>query len=365
MSDDSKTPLILEFEEFQRKLEAAARLTRSDLAREEKRIYDVAFFPYASKARNAEAEKSHVLSIPDAEDPQSRKAITGPTQRDRLEGALWYYLEALLARMRSHIRDRFKPVAEIARRSSSANLLSSNLLFQEALHAAPHYIATDRIGSRARALCNFWGHPELTASFNERFRLLFAEEWERLVCEAELEAPPLPPSQTMLAVLGDARSLSQTSESAGAVDEDESAAERRQKTQQVGDRVVSHLPPRSGAPVEGEEVQQDSPSAMLKRIQASPKKALRILLEYVKAADPKERETRAILKGGDTMISGIPSPAERNLVRSLVHKAVPEGWKDGIEQEPTKPTLVAYWDGRDPKERGAIKTYVSEVKTIQ
>jgi hypothetical protein len=236
-SDDVKSPLILEFEEFQRKLEAASRLTRSDFEREAKRIYDVAFFPYASKDRNAEAEESHALSIPDADDPQSRKSIIGRTQRERIDGALWYYLEALLARTRSRIRDRFKPVAEIARRSSSADLLSSNLLFQEALHAAPHHITTNQ--NSLRALCDFWGRPAWTASFDERFRLSFAEEWERLVCEAELEAPPLPPTQTIAAVREDMRS----SESAGAVDEDESAAERRRKTQQIGDRVVSRQPP--------------------------------------------------------------------------------------------------------------------------
>jgi hypothetical protein len=242
MSDDAKSPLILEFEEFQRKLEAAARLTRSDFEREAKRIYDVAFFPYASKARSTEAAESHSLSIPDAEDPQARKSITGGTQRARTDGALWYYLEALLARMRSHIGRRFKPVAEIARRSSSADLLSSNLLFREALHGAPHHITTDQ--NSLRALCDFWGRPDWTASFDERFRLLFAEEWERLVCEAELEAPPLPTSQTMPAHGdGDVRSPSPTSETAGAVDEDESAAERQRKTQQIGDRVVSRQPP--------------------------------------------------------------------------------------------------------------------------
>lgn len=233
-SDESKSPLIMEFEEFQRKLEAAARLTRSDFAKEAKRIYDIAFFQYASKARNAEAEKSQVLLVPDADDPERSKAIKGSDQRQRMDGALWYYLEALLERMRPHIRERFKPVAEIARRSSSPSLLSSNLLFQETLRGAPHYVTTGSIESQdpLRALCDFWGRPDWTASFNERFRLLFAEEWERLVCEAELEAPPLPPTQA--------------SESAGAVDEDDSAAERQRRTQQVGDRPHQ-------TPVEGED----------------------------------------------------------------------------------------------------------------
>lgn len=235
--DNSKSDLIREFEEFQRKLEAAARLTRSDFAKEARRIYSIAFFPYASKALNAEAEENHVLSVPDAEDPRSRKSITGSTQRERIEGALWYYLEALLARMSPRIQERFEPVAEIARRSSSASLLSSNLLFQEALHSAPHYITTDRIESQdpLRALCDFWGHPDLTASFNERFRLLFAEEWERLVCEAELDAPSQLSPQTPT-FHDDARSRVQPSEAAGAVD---------QMTQQIGDRVVSRQLPQA------------------------------------------------------------------------------------------------------------------------
>lgn len=129
--------------------------------------------------------------------------------------------------MRSHIRERFKPVAEIARRSSSAALLSSNLLFQEALHAAPHYITTDRIGSQVRALCDFWGRPDWTASFDERFRLLFAEEWERLVCETELEAPSQPATQIPPAH-GDARSHTQPSKSWDA-DEEKSAAEQHRR----------------------------------------------------------------------------------------------------------------------------------------
>jgi len=226
-SADEKGPLILEFDEFQRKLEAAARLTRSDLEREEKRIFDLAFSVRLTRAANAEAEKSHVLSVPDAEDPQSRKSITGGTQRERLDGALWYYLEALLARMRPHIQKRFKPAAEIARRSSSAELLSSNLLFQAQVHIAQTYITTDRIGSRVRSLCGLWGRPDLTASFDQSFRLLFAEEWERLVCEAELEAPPsLPPTPT---VHGDARSRALASEFKSAAAEEESAEDRRRR----------------------------------------------------------------------------------------------------------------------------------------
>ena len=347
-SDADKSPLILEFEEFQRKLEAAARLTRSDLAREEKRIYDLAFSVPLTKVCNAEAEKSHVLSIPDAEDPQSRKPITGRTQRDRLDGALWYYLEVLLARMRSHIRDRFKPVAEIARRSSSANLLSANLLFQETLHGAPHYITTDRIGSQVRALCDLWGRPDWTASFDERFRLLFAEEWERIVCEVELEAPPLPPTQTQT-LHEDARSRALASESAGAVDEDESAAERRRRTQQIGDRVVSRQPP---------------PGAILERIRSSNKKALTVVIEIFKAEHPGESDTQAILKGIDAMIAEIKkrSEAEHNQVWKAVHESVPPGWKDGIGDQKT---LAAYWDLRDSRDRGRIKTYVSDVKTVQ
>jgi hypothetical protein len=344
-SDESKSPLIMEFEEFQRKLEAAARLTRSDFAKEAKRIYDIAFFQYASKARNAEAEKSQVLLVPDADDPERSKAIKGSDQRQRMDGALWYYLEALLEQVRPHIRERFKPVAEIARRSSSPSLLPSNLLFQEALRGAPHYITTGPIESQGplRALCDFWGRPDWTASFSERFRLLFAEEWERLVCEAELEAPALPPTQA--------------SESAGAVDEDESAAERRRRTQQIGDRAVSRQPP--AAP---QDVRQPSPASIIERIRSSTKKPLYVVIEMFKIDNPGESDTQAILQGIDAMIREIRSEAERNQVRKAVYDSVPSGWKEGIGEQQT---LVAYWDKSDPKERGPIKTYVSGVKVIQ
>jgi hypothetical protein len=229
--DESKSPLILEFEEFQRKLEAAARLTRSARDRIAKGIYDIAFFPYASRARNAEAEKSHVLLVPDAEDPQSWQSITGSTQRERLDAALWYYIEAFLARMRAPIREYFKPVADSARRSSSTDLLSSNLLFQEALHSVPHYITAYRIESQDPlcALCEFWGRPDWIASVNERLHRLFAEEWERFVCEAELEAPPLPPTQTTPAVHGDTRSRALAGASENAAEEEESPADRRRR----------------------------------------------------------------------------------------------------------------------------------------
>ena len=146
--------------EFAARLEAPRDL-RALILREKRNAFTTSLFQYPHKSlQRGGSEKSHVLSIPDAENPQSGIAVTGTgTQRARLDGALWYYLEALLARMRSHIRERFKPVAAIVRKSSSADLLSSNLLFREALHSAPRYITTDRIGSRVRALCEFWGRP--------------------------------------------------------------------------------------------------------------------------------------------------------------------------------------------------------------
>jgi hypothetical protein len=313
-ADESKTSLVLEFEEFQRKLEAAARLTRADFEREEKSIHDLSFSVRLTKACNAVAEKSHVLLVPDADDPERSKEIKGRDQRDRLDGALWSYLEALLARMRSHIRDRFKPVAAIARKSSSADLLSSNLLFREALHSVPHYITTDRIGSRVRALCDFWGRPEWTASFDERFRLLFAEEWERLVCEAELDAP-LQPST----FLDDARSRVQPSESA-AVD---------QRTRQIGDRVVSSQPPQAAR-----RSQSQSPRDF------NPRKAL---IAKIKSHGENSADRIAVLMDAAIeKISGKLQPTHAPLDdwKELAPEA--RTWKEFLDHEATRKLVRNY-----------------------
>jgi hypothetical protein len=325
-SDESKSALVLEFEEFQRKFEAAVRLTWSDLRREAEKVLDAARHQRTGKVR-----------------------------------ALPYFLDMLLGQATIFVLQNFKPIAAMARRSSSANLLSSNHLFQEVLHGAPHYITAGQ--DSLALLCELYESPTSAASFNERFRLLFAEKWERLVCEAELEATPLPPTQV--------------SESADAVDEEESATERRRRTQQIGDRVVSHLPPRSGvpgAPSDGVQVDPSSSAelvadgvtakaqekaSMLRRMQSSPEKALQILIEYVKTTNPKEKKAKAILKASDAVISGL-SEGERVRVRKLVHAAVPDGWKDGIVE---RPTLVEYWNRRQANgaERRAISTYVFDV----
>jgi hypothetical protein len=196
-SDESKSSLILEFEEFQRKFEAAVRLTWSDLRREAEKVLDAARHQRAGKVRDIN-----------------------------------YFLDMLLGQATVFVLQNFKPIAAVARRSSSANLLSSNLLFQEVLHGAPHYI-TANLQDSISLLCKLYESPASAASFNERFRLLFAEEWGRLVCEAELEiehalersripvleVPPQPPTQPQR-VSGDARSRALGGESSkGAVDQ--------------------------------------------------------------------------------------------------------------------------------------------------
>jgi hypothetical protein len=145
------------------------------------------------------------------------------------------------------------------------------------------------------------------------------------------------------------------------VDEDESAAERRRKTQQIGDRAASSLPPRSGSPVQGEEVRH-TPVSIIERIRSSKKKPLYLVIEMFKAEHPSESDTKAILKGVDAMITDIGSEGEQKRVRKDVHESVPPRWQERIG---VQTTLVAYWDKSDPKERGRIKTYVSDVKVIQ
>lgn len=333
-ADESKSPLILEFEEFLRKFEAAVRLTRSDFRGEATKVLDAA-----------------------------------RDQRAGMKRALPYFLDTLLRGLMGFAGKNFKPIAAIARRSSSANLLSGNHLFQEVLHGAPYYI-TAREGEDQdplALLCELYESPRSAASFNEQFRLAFGDLWIRLVCEAELnidEAPSKPSAQTPTFQGPQSRALA--SESAGAVDEVESAADRRRRTEQIGDRVVSRQPPQSrspGAPAQGEEVREEvqrtTLASMLRRIQSSPERALQILIEYVKTANPNEKGTKAILKASDAVISAL-SEGERARVRPRVHDAVPDGWKDGIGEQPT---LVEYWNRRlpDGAERRAISTYVFKV----
>jgi len=134
-----------------------------------------------------------------------------------------------------------------------------------------------------------------------------------------------------------------------------------QRTQQIGDRAVSSLPPRSGAPVQGEEVRH-TPVSIIERIRSSKKKTLYVVIEMFKTANPGESDTRAILKGVDAMITDIGSEGEQKRVRKDVHESVPPRWQERIG---VQTSLVAYWDKSDPKERGRIKTYVSDVKVIQ
>jgi hypothetical protein len=175
MNDTSaalKNPLV---QLFRRKLQLALQLTQDDFAREAKRVYNVAFFPYASKARNAEGEESHVLSSPDAEDPQSRKAITGRTQRDRIDGALRFYRSALLARLRPLIRETFKPVAQIA-----AQLIAGGFAWKvEEVHGTTGWVISDHKGNQdlVNALHEYYGRPDLTMSFVMEFQDMFSDVW--------------------------------------------------------------------------------------------------------------------------------------------------------------------------------------------
>jgi hypothetical protein len=107
----------------------------------------------------------------------------------------------------------------------------------------------------------------------------------------------------------------------------------------------------------------------LKRIWSSPAEALHILIEKIlvgnlRGTDAKKLTAKAILEACDAMISNVESEAERNRVRVTVNESVPEGWKDGIQQEPP-PRLITYWKRRaaDSKERRVISTYVSDAKT--
>jgi hypothetical protein len=106
----------------------------------------------------------------------------------------------------------------------------------------------------------------------------------------------------------------------------------------------------------------------LKRIWSSPAEALHILIEKVLIGNLRTTDSmltaKAIFEACDAMISNVESEAERNRARVAVNKSVPEGWKDGIQQEPP-PRLVTYWDRRvpDSKERRVISTYVSDAKT--
>jgi hypothetical protein len=250
--------------------------------------------------------------------------------------------------LRPLIHANFKPVAQVA-----VQLIAAGFAWDvEEVHGTTGWVISD-----------LRTNPYPVNALQEcEFQDMFTDVWCRLVCEAELEAPPLPPTQTMPAHGdGDARSPSQTSEAAGAVDEDESAAERRRKTQQIGDRAASSLPPRSGSPVQGEEVRH-TPVSIIERIRSSKKKPLYLVIEMFKAEHPSESDTKAILKGVDAMITDIGSEGEQKRVRKDVHESVPPRWQERIG---VQTTLVAYWDKSDPKERGRIKTYVSDVKVIQ
>lgn len=125
---------------------------------------------------------------------------------------------AILARMRPLVEAHFKPVAQIA-----SQLIAAGFAWEvEEVHGTTGWVISD-----------LRTNPYPVNALHEiEFQDMFTDVWCRLVLEAELEAPW----------------HGSESESAGAVDEDDSAAQRLRRTHQIGDRVVSRLPPRSGTP---------------------------------------------------------------------------------------------------------------------
>jgi hypothetical protein len=125
---------------------------------------------------------------------------------------------------------------------------------------------------------------------------------------------------------------------------------------QTGASTAFPSPPETGAPVAAGEN-----ASLIQRIQSSSRtKALTTLLGLVKSENPELDETRALLLASDKRIEDIRSEAEQKRCYREVHDSVPDGWKDGIGEQKT---LVAYWDMRDPKERGPIKSYVSRASS--
>jgi hypothetical protein len=212
-ADDSKSELILEFEEFQHKLHAAIRVTHFAYQDEMEGILRIARFPYAYKGQTAErpANTDEIMWVKDADDPQRWKPIKGrkiaqrgsPNSRaqaaartkTRAENqhlmiglGLQYYLDVVLARMIPHVRQNFKDVAALARRYSS-----SDLLLQQAQLAPFEILASgNKNQDGLELLCEFWSRPESAASFRERFSVMFVKEFEQLRSEIELESRPEP-----------------------------------------------------------------------------------------------------------------------------------------------------------------------------
>jgi hypothetical protein len=240
-SDKSKSPLVLE---FNRKLQAALQLSQDDVGREAKRMYNVAFLPYKpldlnatlslepalKLARLSSASKfralEDVLLVPDADDPERSKAIEGRDLRQRIDGALSYYRDVLLARLKPIFRENFKPVAQVA-----AQLIAAGFAREvEQVHGTTGWVIHDHKHNRdwINSLHGYYGRPDLTMSFVMAFQDMFTDLWCRLVLQAELEGPSQASMQTM-PFHGDARSRALANESGVETEKEESPEERRRR----------------------------------------------------------------------------------------------------------------------------------------
>jgi hypothetical protein len=215
------------------------------------------------------------MLVPDADDPERSKSITGSTQRERLSGARWYYRHALFARTRPQIREYFKPVAQLA-----ATLIAGGSVYfhEEAVLEAAFYITeggwfggiyelwglnlplggvkikpartgsnaivtmlTKKATAAARRKMRRRAHAFATATaaaeaagkarnetdFEFAFHHIFIDEWRQLLWEAQLQASPSQPSTQTQMVEGDARSRALAGELKSAAHEEESREDRR------------------------------------------------------------------------------------------------------------------------------------------
>jgi hypothetical protein len=93
------------------------------------------------------------------------------------------------------------------------------------------------------------------------------------------------------------------------------------------------------------------------RYTSPQKRALFDLLLEVKTANHKLKRAPDILEASDQVLSEIVSKPEREARVKAVFACVPPGWKSGDHK-----TLVSLWRRGCKKQRGAISTYIHDVK---
>ena len=300
------------------KLEATARLFAGDLE-----LFFLRYvFPKARQlsAEAAEAsEKIDALSEEDEDYEVEQSRLARHAELRVLEG-----LEFLLDKVR-------RAASSLAIRSFSR---FANALEDEFIRGRVARACVERLSPLIAQLFALVDAPERAETWTEEFEVWLVRELQRIA------------------------DIKTASSGSGATDQN--AVDQR--TQQIGNHVVSSQPPLSGTPAPAPKIPEPQiPDETIDRILLAPNDGLHIMVEWVKSTK-SIRDAQAVLEAIDPAIDAIRSEKNRVRVRKAVYDSIPKRWKKEGEQD----TLADYWKNQAPRSRirGAISTFISGVKTV-